>query len=196
MSYYKEFWETHGGSTCTIRVVECGTTAQTHSNQPDRKITHKDPFVPILGHLVLFTRAAAQSLLPHLGPVFTASKEKHFQTRLSPSDAARAVTFSGTDNTLRSKVSDPRVFAVLKGLCISRSRQFASSSLQSCTGPVKKIIHLRNAQSIPMKYTKVGFWVTRVTYTHKTTPKTDLSHTITNLCIRHTNSTTNQHNCL
>lgn len=46
-----------------------------NSFQPARKITHKDPFVPILGHPVLFTRAAVQSLLPHLGPVFIASKE-------------------------------------------------------------------------------------------------------------------------
>lgn len=81
----------------------------------------------------------AQFLLPPRKSIFR-------WVKLSPSDTATAVTLSGTDNSLRSKISDPRVFfAVLKGLCISRSRQFASTSLQSWTGPVKKFIHLRSS---------------------------------------------------
>lgn len=37
LSYYEEFQETHRGSTCTIRVVEWRTTAQTHSKLSARK---------------------------------------------------------------------------------------------------------------------------------------------------------------
>lgn len=43
------------------------------------------------------------------------------------------------------KVSDPRVFFVLKEWFIFRGRQFAFTSLQSWTGPVNKIMHLRSS---------------------------------------------------
>lgn len=128
------------------------------------------PFVPILGHPALFTRTTAQPLLPHLVPVFIASKEKCFQrAKWSPSEAARAVAFTGTEGSLGSGVSDPRAsLAVPKGLCISQISRICLCIPPTLNWPcAMKIMHLLGtAPTMPIKYPKAGFQVICVRHLH------------------------------
>lgn len=143
----KSFEKHSRGSTWNVRVVEWGKTAWTQSKQPARKINHKDPFVPILGHPVLFTRAAAQSLLSHLGPVFIARKEKHFQMSKTVSirlqqqwPSVALTTVWGVKYQIQGSS-----LKYWKGYAFPDPDNLPPHPSSPWTGPVKKFIHLRSS---------------------------------------------------